>query len=168
MGGLTMRIRLGFVSNSSSSSFIIIDHGEQDFEEIKNSYHGDLDPKGRRCIRIPQTFQGETEFGWQVMRYHDFPSKLNWATLLAKRYESRWNMLKAILKKDFSVDAVYDCLDWDEEEEDEIDSFYKWSESGYIDHQSVTDDNAAMFESEETLRAWLYGIGSYIQNGNDN
>jgi hypothetical protein len=160
-----MKIRNGFVSNSSSSSFVMIGN---DGEHKKPNYHEEFDPKGQRCIRIPQTFGGETEFGWQVEEYYDFPEKLNWATLMAKKEESRWKMLKKVLKEDFNVEAVYDCLNWYDEDDDNSNSFYTRSENGYIDHQSVDEDAAAMFKDTTELRDWLYGSKSFIHNDNDN
>jgi hypothetical protein len=85
-----MKIRYGFIANSSSSSFLVVSHdGKYDFNQVDE-------------LRVPQTFGGEVEFGRQCVDYKDFGSKLNFALMLAKY----WDNLKQ--RPDFEK-----CLEYD-------------------------------------------------------
>jgi hypothetical protein len=72
-----MKIRTGFVSNSSSSSFVVKDFTNDVFEiphlikELKDPY----------TLKIPQSFGGQIEYGRQRENYKDFGSRLNFAVL---------------------------------------------------------------------------------------
>jgi hypothetical protein len=68
-----MKLRHGFVSNSSSSSFVILDKNDN-FTKIH--FEGDI-------IKVPQTFGGETEFARNKQTHRMFGTKLNWAFLQA-------------------------------------------------------------------------------------
>jgi hypothetical protein len=73
-----MKIRNGFVSNSSSSSFII---SSSIIFKIPGM------PKGLKHSEVminPQIFGGETQFGRQRENYKDFGSRINFAFLQCK------------------------------------------------------------------------------------
>jgi hypothetical protein len=79
-----MKIRSAFVSNSSSSSFVILD--EDQSHRTKIHFEGSI-------IKVPQTFGGTTEFDRSNLLYDDFGSKLNWAFLQAyymDQYQSQY------------------------------------------------------------------------------
>lgn len=169
-----MKTRNDFVSNSSSASFIVItDSGKE------------AGPQRDGDIVLPDSKFGETEFGWQTEKYDDFWSKLNWCAIVVKskrdqeRYDTpdetlkeqvktpwfRFDDMYALLRKvcadaglgEVSVDFGADC--------------YDDPHGGYIDHQSnigEEPDNGRMFQSEKTLRDFLFNDGSYIDCSNDN
>jgi hypothetical protein len=68
-----MKIRRGFVSNSSSSSFVVVDM-------TGNWSKFNL---GKGVINVPQTLGGETEFGRSSMRLSSLGDRLNWALIQA-------------------------------------------------------------------------------------
>jgi hypothetical protein len=153
-----MKIRLGFVSNSSSSSFVIIDSSGQ-YCKIKPTN------VSTNTYSIGKT--GETEFGWGPDRIVDVDSKINWAAMQAQyaRDAAWFKMIEEVILQS-GIKAV-DCriaLDYEE--------VNGYNESwGYIDHQSTTLENgslAEIFESPEKLKDFLLGVGSYVQIGNDN
>ena len=168
-----MKNRIDFVSNSSSSSFIVItDSGR---------FATPLKAPDRVNRVIPDSEFGETCFGWQTEKYYDFWSKLNWCAIvvLTKRSLEEdetsadefkdevvkpWFRAKEMerMLKDVCAEFGYDivlsksCID-------DLDA--------YIDHQSniyEEPENARMFASEKTLRDFLFNDGSYIDNSNDN
>jgi len=140
-----MKTRNGFVSNSSSSSFII---WSQDFkkdrsiEKIKALNISD---------RILTLEFGETQYGWQVERYDDFRDKVNIAYLLASGPD-QLEMLNKVLKEEFDVEGIIFCADLTE---------------GYIDHQSREDDHE-VFKDEDNLKNFLFNSNTFWQNDNDN
>ena len=76
-----MKTRLDFVSNSSSSSFIVIvDNGNAcirtsiEFQQHKNN--------GAYCYAVPNKDHGQLEFGWQDEAYHSLEDKLNWCGII--------------------------------------------------------------------------------------
>lgn len=94
-------IRQGFVSNSSSSSFIVY-YDKQDKTEIKkkfwkeSKYYG-FYSDGRRdkedcyiehTITLPFT-KGNMEFGWEWGSYYDFYSKVNYVFYQAFKLEDK-------------------------------------------------------------------------------
>lgn len=139
-----MKKRLGFVSNSSSSSFVVVSKNSFEIKQTLSMSDGHL---------ILGELGGDDEFGWDFIEYDDFLTKLNWVCLQAdyaknKEYKE---MIENVLKDNIEgIDSI------------------EWSLSGYIDHQSIGEGNDDVFESEESLKAFLFSPSSYIKTGNDN
>ena len=183
-----MKTRNDFVSNSSSSSFIVItDKGEA----------SQMNPNTEKSIvvRIPNEF-GNLKFGWEFITYATFEDKLNWvginmlyqyaaerhAEMKAGRkggkpkkylktygmFNEWYDMLKKVVKERFGKDIYFDtkyiCVFGEDEP-------YVDLQDCYIDHQSnlFEDPNAMkMFKTEEMLYNFLAYDDSYVSTGNDN
>lgn len=144
-----MKIRSGFVSNSSSSSFIVID---------KRGAFQKLDIQGSWVV---DGSQGETEFGWSSNTYFDIYSKINFAYMQALYIENDdWiEMLEDVIKENSEVTDIDWVLNTDN-----VGVF------AYIDHQSASyeGENIEMFDSKEDLTWFIFGPNSEIVTGNDN
>jgi hypothetical protein len=158
-----MKIRTGFVSNSSSSSFLVI--SENPKTRISISWP-------QKTIHIDDKF-GTTEFGWEDRRYYDFGSKLIFCYLQALYVDNqKWiKMIEKVLTDGKNSDMTE--IQWDitidrvkyKNREENSNLCY-----GYIDHQSNSTEgsNIEVFRSEEKLRDFLFNEQSHIQGGNDN
>jgi hypothetical protein len=169
-----MKIRNGFISNSSSSSFII--NGSTEFL-IQHMPKNLIDPK---TLVVPHIYGGQLEFGRQRDNYKDFGSRLNWAYLQAhhltemlakngngynenfwqrvkpftEKYKQCINMLEEVLFENLEINKInwllisdIDTKKW----QDACDNEYQYSDdpltlTGYIDHQSLWHDRQDMFE----------------------
>lgn len=142
-----MKYRQGFVSNSSSSSFIVIGDGSVSIRSL------------------PVDFiigeEGHCEFGWDVDEWYDFESKLNFA-YLQSTHNYQWRQMLLKVLRDRGAVNISCCLSEDYGRDGK-----KWA---YIDHQSAACEgmNTEMFDSEEELIKFLFCPQSYIQGGNDN
>jgi hypothetical protein len=154
-----MKVRTGFVSNSSSSSFIVIGNGDH---LVVN--------KPIDHLIIPGTFGGQTCFGWEDIQYDTFGDRLNWATLCALYQRDTgdfsWlDMLTEVLREELNLKS------YDIEYNFSLTDSTTGEVFGYIDHQSThleNPENGVMFASKQALKDWLFAINSYIQGGNDN
>jgi hypothetical protein len=158
-----MKTRDGFVSNSSSSSFIVIGNGPRLIPAYASFRHM-LDDNGN--LRIGE--QGEAQFGWTPEDHTDFWSRANFCYLqacYARRME--WvNMLNETLVGTLDVRGIVWTLQNPETDDyDTPDLRY-----AYIDHQSNAGDgeNIDMFDSPERLEDFLFCEGSKIHTDNDN
>lgn len=158
-----MKIRSGFVSNSSSSSFIVI--GQLKNDEYINKLKKDY---GNRDTLAIKANWGVHEFGWEEIKYSQFWDRVMFTFIQAdyrRKDKPQWTrMLNNTLKEKLNVKHIIWGIttQWQNRP--------KETESAYIDHQSSSEEgtNTEMFESKENLENFLFSGGSYIQGGNNN
>ncbi len=157
-----MKERLEFVSNSSSSSYVVrpddMQYRDMDKEAAK------LFTKGLCSPTEDGKWNGlfldyEAEFGWQRQNYREAEVKWNWLVLQAYYDGGKYREIVEQYVRKF----VEDCeIDWGDIASMESRSI------AYIDHQSV--DAKSTFEAVETvgISQFLVNNNCYIRNGNDN
>jgi len=153
-----MKIRQGFVSNSSSSSFVIIGSGKINIPEKDNF----LSASDENVFLISAKNGGKTQFGWEQERSRSFEDRLNFATIQARDGGDKYiGMLRDVICKTFGTKDIKIMLS------DDYDADNEWA---YIDHQSsITEgQNSEMFDSEEALYNFLFSNNSEIHTDNDN
>ena len=163
-----MKIRNGFVSNSSSSSFIVPDMKvpeDFDYGSLKSYFNLDestCDYEGNLqriyTITLP-ILEGNRCFGWKDTRYMDFADKLNYLflqihsmyqgiLLKIKLEDALKKALKSICEKaynlkrlkygEFTVKVDYNHLS---SPTSMLRSIYEYEDIYYIDHQSTWGEN---------------------------
>ena len=154
-----MKIRSGFVSNSSSSSFIVLSDGysESNKDEFRRIFEKYLDDYTNNFNYNPTT-----EFGWEFKKYSSIEEKFDWCCLAlfnltyynTHLYETYYSIFYNVIKSIFhEMNEFNFCSD---------------NAEGYIDHQSLEfESNYAMFNTRDNLENFLFG-NSVIYGGNDN
>jgi len=150
-----MKTRSGFVSNSSSSSFIIMG-------DTKNKLLVPTLPNDE-ILTIPDDFGGKQKFDWEVEWSSDFQSKMNYCIVQAMQDEKVMEKVKSALEEFLNVDEIKINLtnDWDKMNNK------NWA---YIDHQSSISEGEAqiVFISKENIINFIFNPESKILMGNDN
>ena len=176
-----MKIRKDFITNSSSSSFIVINTEDYDIDNLIISEH---ELEHFRNIGIFE--YGKYQFGWEEEKSYDFKSKMNFLLILLGRLaeylkdikedsskkieyekdlknltEYRENLLQAV------SDIGIEDIDWTKV----LDRIsYKHDDYAYIDHQSniLEHDYSMLLESVSNIQSFLFNEKSYIITSNDN
>lgn len=161
---------MGFVSNSSSSSFVIID-ANRGYENIDDS-----------ILEVDSNF-GRRDFGWGPEKITDIGSRITFSWIQAMHMKEDHdplveqilivkneslnpylNMLEEVIKENSNVKEIEwkISIEYDDNDKDK-----EWA---YIDHQSSAEEgcNTEMFESKQKLKDFIFGKDSYIQLDNDN
>jgi len=173
-----MKQRYGFISNSSSMSFIVFGTNNDEWLTEIPEYLIKCKPVAWDktlkdwSITVPDK-KSNMEFGWQFKRYYEFGAKLNYALAQALGVKGNLSydykeMIRKVLEKYIPDQAYLHLL---------IDyNYFHWdsikSRQCSIDHQSAyyeyREPYHYIFRSEELLERFLFNTGSYIQCGNDN
>jgi len=173
-------IRNDFVSNSSSSSFIVIAKIVSN-KEMKKTQE---EVKNIKKILLPAKY-GTYCFGWEHKVYDDIWSKLNFCAIQLhdlKRCDTSKKNLSKMPKyyREFYEKYTFDkclklfknvCKDHLNLDVDIKLEYNEDEEWDYvIDHQSsvIEARNMNMFKDKQTLYNFLLTSESYIQGGNDN
>ena len=153
-----MKIRNGFISNSSSSSFIIIGNKKKVYPKLNNE--GQLIINGEWA---------NLRFGWTPEIHSIFLSRIVFTYIQAyylKEYNKQPEYLEQLDKVLFKYIPNLKEVIWKNiEMEDALHPNF-----AYIDHQSASyeGENIEMFESDEKLASFLFCTDSYIKTDNDN
>lgn len=162
-----MKIRSGFVSNSSSSSYIIIGNSSKKEHIPDEAYEREYD--NVYTLNLPHR-DYTCEFGWERCIYSNIMERLNFAAIQTRyvtenplKYEDWTDKIITVVKEDFG-ETHPGC-----ELNVEFD-YGKNSYDCYIDHQSsaIEGENTEMFDSEGNMYDFIFDAESYIQGDNDN
>jgi len=173
-----MKTRNGFVSNSSSSSFVVISHGgatDKSFGKyLAYNFACEENNWSERTLTVPYSLAHlpSGHFGWDTVQYTSFEDRLAFACLQACYHDGvteetgepivgEWHkMIGEVLM--IRIPNLMDVQFRISTREGHNIS------DGYIDHQSAYPNNCEMFATADHLRAFLFNDGSYVQGGNDN
>ena len=169
-----MKIRNGFVSNSSSSSFIVIGKEELHIPKTHSAF-GDI-----KLLGIPTTFGGTTE--WGTGTYNSNIDRLNWAALMCYLTESpgcekgttEWtDMLCEVLEEDLGAEDIKITYRFEDDEFTHnafslfgIDTRRSF-ELNHGCHPNNEPESGKMFKDKETLRKFLWADDSEIKIEHD-
>lgn len=140
-----MKIRKGFVSNSSSSSFVIIGkEGDDAYEVINIMEDGTLTLGELGC----------DEFGWGPETIKDVFSRINFAKIQSDYKKSWFEMLEEVIKEKTGCKTIV----------------WQMNNFAYIDHQSHASEgeNIEIFDNKKALEQFLFCSDSLIKLDNDN
>lgn len=162
-----MKARLGYVSNSSSSSFMVENPGVDDISREANEREAEAYIVSHALDEIELhgkwnglLEEGETKFGWQEEEYHDIASKWNWLVLQA--FYGGQNEMTLIDNYLNRLDSRIH-VNWNDVEERDDKAY------AYIDHQSVSPiDTFHFIEMVGGIGEWCGDWYCFISNGNDN
>ena len=179
-----MKLRDGFVSNSSSSSFIvpiISDLQNKDYTVYKRYFSVEnvqqYYPEGDSySITLPLN-HNNSQFGWEEAVYDTFARKLDYLLLQIESLSSDSrlyhsfknsleNALRPICRKAYGISQLKPFY---------FETRIDYDDYSYIDHQSTWQENQGVVEtyfkgrepSSELIENYLVG-DSYVQGGNDN
>jgi hypothetical protein len=165
-----MKIRTKFVSNSSSSSFIV--YGESSIDEsvernLKSYIHRHIDDND------VFKYNPHSQFGWEFEVFNDWMSKFDWAflqmwyLLYDNEYTYYYDTMLELLQSYYPEIKRIETKRFSEDYEDDED-YMNDEPYGYIDHQSIGGENAEFLEDVSSLRYFILSDKSFICNQNDN
>lgn len=98
------------------------------------------------------------DFGWERAHYTDWRTKASYALTYAKNDGKTDDaaLLMKVLKEHLKAPVSF--------EPDKTMGGYDW---GYIDHQSL-DEAQRIFQSERTVKDFVFGAASTLETDNDN
>lgn len=140
----TIRQRVFETNSSSTHSICIVEECELN-DTIQKDSNGDIELEGG-------------EFGWEEASYRDALTKANYMAQYVdgwcgdKKEEFTSILIEVIRKQTGCRDVIFGNLD-----------------SGYIDHQSVEDQQYHdLFEDPELLRKFIFSKQNILHTDNDN
>lgn len=157
-----MKTRQGFVSNSSSSSFVVIGNsGKKQYPKLKEG-------------NVVDFSQEKFGFGWGPATLYRAEDRLAFAMLQILTLANEWNDKEKKCIPDFSQPPVKGWKKMLEEvlrEECNV-THINWEQHkySYIDHQSSASEgrNTKIFKDKKTLCQFLFDAASQIDLDNDN
>ena len=166
-----MKTRMFFVSNSSSSSFVIIGNKTPTKREV-NAWDG---------LYINAKL-AKGEFGWGPERITRWEERLAFAYIQAVYSKNdKWiAMFDTVVREYTGADKIiypYKVVSDNEHPvkynnvaELTLPTINEYGSTWYIDHQSsaIEDKNTEIFNDEDTLARFIFSDDSYIQLDNDN
>lgn len=145
-----------FETNSSSSHSLTVSHG--DLVAL---------PLAPEILRAGEVTVSKGEFGWEWYRYYTVLKKIEYLVTQLFQDDVPFGTREEVTALLREQSEAFDRLCRVFEEFTGVKLYVTPGSSGYIDHDSV---GVGMLElnSDEELRALLFGADSYIETGNDN